>query len=253
MSDAIKVRPVVPHEDYVRMDGNKLIRIEVRGSEVIFPEDLPFKDWLHYVSGLLLRLDLDLWRIGASLNFALKCIATDCREHRNGTGDCQRRYGERYKALLEAFRLRFHASYLLNIAWVQRSATSSRYRELLSFGHHQEVAPLGAKEQERWLALAAKNEWTQSRLRGAIRDESANESERAETPESFVPSRWARQGLAFYEGLDLERMPEARRVALRKELQPVLERLTTVYDRLSISSSTAGNTTLPHVYHGPPP
>lgn len=76
-------------------------------------------------------------------------------------------YPDRYSQAMEATGLRYET--ISNYAWVCRRVARSRRRDRLAFGIHAEVAPLPPREQTHWLSEAAKNGWTTSELREAIR------------------------------------------------------------------------------------
>ena len=58
---------------------------------------------------------------------------------------------------------------IANLAAVARAVESSRRRELLSFSHHVEVAPLSPKLQKKFLKLAEAEKLSVADLRAAIR------------------------------------------------------------------------------------
>lgn len=73
------------------------------------------------------------------------------------------KYPDRYRRALADSLLDYQT--LRNYAWVARRFAASRRRSDLSFQHHAEVASLEEAEQDRWLDMAAKNNWSKSRLR----------------------------------------------------------------------------------------
>jgi len=82
-------------------------------------------------------------------------------------------YGERTKALDEGGPLEgLEFKTIANYAWVARAIETSRRREVLSFKHHVCVAALPPRQQEKWLARAAKGDglkpWSSGRLKAAI-------------------------------------------------------------------------------------
>jgi hypothetical protein len=84
----------------------------------------------------------------------------------------ERAYGEKYAIACEESGL--ERGTLMNYAWVCSKIEISRRREVLCFGHHQEVAPLSEREQDKWLDRAAQNKWSVSDLRAEIRKASAD-------------------------------------------------------------------------------
>jgi hypothetical protein len=75
----------------------------------------------------------------------------------------EQKYGEMYAQAMDATRYSYGT--LANAAYVARRVESSRRREHLSFGHHQEVAPLPPQEQTEWLDKAEVQELTIQQLR----------------------------------------------------------------------------------------
>jgi len=67
---------------------------------------------------------------------------------------------------------------LRNYAWVARRFALSRRRDMLSFGHHAEVAAMPEAEQEYWLGKAEELSWSRNQLRREVRA-SLRERERA--------------------------------------------------------------------------
>jgi site-specific DNA-methyltransferase (adenine-specific) len=81
-------------------------------------------------------------------------------------------YGERASAVAKGiFPLSFGT--LMNYGWVASAIETSRRREVLTFSHHQEIAPLPPAQQAKWLARAAAGEdgkpWPVTRLRQEIK------------------------------------------------------------------------------------
>jgi hypothetical protein len=79
----------------------------------------------------------------------------------------QSHYERRYRDAVEVTELDYQT--LRNYAWVARSFALDRRRSGLSFQHHAEVAPLPEAEQDRWLDLAERREWSRSELRRQMR------------------------------------------------------------------------------------
>jgi hypothetical protein len=75
----------------------------------------------------------------------------------------EHKYGEMYAQAMDATSHKYGT--LANAAYVARRVDSSRRREHLSFGHHQEVAPLPPQEQTEWLDKAEVQELTIQQLR----------------------------------------------------------------------------------------
>lgn len=125
------------------------------------PEDYPLDD--------LVALTDTLYKAGVSVSFWL--------------GDAlrfgKRIYGNMYAEALEKTGLKLGT--LKNIVYVAEHVEKSRRRDFLSWSHHQVVASLPPKEQNRWLLKAGKNGWTRGQLRAEIKkakeDESNNEQD----------------------------------------------------------------------------
>jgi hypothetical protein len=79
----------------------------------------------------------------------------------------ERRYGERYRAAIEATGL--DCQTLRNYAVVARRFELSRRRDNLSLQHHAEVCALPDELQDEWLDLAAANRWSKQELRRRLR------------------------------------------------------------------------------------
>jgi hypothetical protein len=77
------------------------------------------------------------------------------------------KYPDRYRRALADSFLDYQT--LRNYAWVTRRFAANRRRPDLSFQHHAEVASLDEAEQDRWLDMAARNNWSKSRLRRELR------------------------------------------------------------------------------------
>lgn len=77
------------------------------------------------------------------------------------------RWGEKYT---DAINITGYARQTLtNMVWCATQIPADRRREDLSFSHHMYVASYSVKEQNRWLALAAKEEWSIERLRTEVK------------------------------------------------------------------------------------
>jgi len=76
------------------------------------------------------------------------------------------RFGETYSQALEASD--YEVGTLRNAKWVSSRIPVERRIPTLGYGHHQAVAPLEPKDQDKWLERAAKNKWTIADLRRAM-------------------------------------------------------------------------------------
>lgn len=79
----------------------------------------------------------------------------------------EKHYGETYAQAVE--ETPFTQGTIQNDAWVARSVETSRRREVLSFAHHQEVAPLPPQAQEDLLDRAEEEGWTRNQMRANVR------------------------------------------------------------------------------------
>ena len=77
------------------------------------------------------------------------------------------KYGEKYTQALEATGLGYQT--LRDCKWVAKQVELSRRRDNLSWSHHEEVAGLEPKDQERWLKEAEKGNMSAKQLREAIK------------------------------------------------------------------------------------
>src|SRR5262245_45640728 len=78
----------------------------------------------------------------------------------------KRAYGEKYSQAVEAKE----ADRWTHYAWVARSVPEILRKHILSYKHHEAVAPLETTaEQTKWLDEAVKNKWTVHELRQRIR------------------------------------------------------------------------------------
>jgi N6-adenosine-specific RNA methylase IME4 len=80
-------------------------------------------------------------------------------------------YGERVAELGEGGALAgMNFGTIMNYGWVASSIETSRRREVLFFNHHEAVASLTSKQQERWLAIAVRDKLTVAQFRAMLRD-----------------------------------------------------------------------------------
>lgn len=75
-------------------------------------------------------------------------------------------YGERYAQAAEDTGLAPQT--LMNLASIARRVPPERRREHLPFSTHAIVAPLSARDQERWLTRAEDEGWSRRELKAAI-------------------------------------------------------------------------------------
>lgn len=112
----------------------------------------------------------DLWEQWCEVGLALSRCADSLNwwlgdwlafgEHRYGTG-----HGEAVAAT------GFEYKTLRNYVVVTRRFEMSRWRDILSFGHHAELGPFGDVEQDRWLGVAKVQKWSRAELRRQLRND----------------------------------------------------------------------------------
>lgn len=113
------------------------------------PTRLPFEKWVTIGRQLADICTLSAWCLGDWLVYG------------------EVAYTGRYREAIEQTSLDYQT--LRNYAWVARRFSLSRRREVLSFGHHTEVAALSEAEQDFWLRKAEELEWSVKRLRQEVR------------------------------------------------------------------------------------
>jgi hypothetical protein len=123
--------------------------VHVRRNELSLPNEMPFESWREVGSKIVLIANCSAWWIGDWLVYG------------------ERVYGDRYEQAITDTSLGYQT--LRNYAWVARKVPASRRRDLLSFGHHAEVAALSDDEQDVWLVRAEQLSWSRNRLRQGLR------------------------------------------------------------------------------------
>ena len=106
---------------------------------------LGYDDWLRVGHNVTVVADSAAWWLGDWLNFG--------RES----------YGQRYEVAVSSTEFEYQT--LRNYAWVASRFPVSRRRDMLSFGHHAELAALAERDQEAWLDRCAAEHWSRSELR----------------------------------------------------------------------------------------
>jgi Protein of unknown function (DUF1778) len=76
-------------------------------------------------------------------------------------------YGNRYRTAAAETGLDYQT--LRNYTWVASRFVRSRRRDLLSFGHHAEVASLCEDDQDAWLRRSVVERWSRNELRRRLR------------------------------------------------------------------------------------
>jgi hypothetical protein len=117
-------------------------------------------------------------------------------------------YGERVAALQEEGGPLAGMNFgtVMNYGTVARAIETSRRREVLSFSHHVEVAPLPVKQQERFLNLAERESLSVAKLRKAVFDylRGVNRKLAEQTTATIVQARLEFVGLPEFIGLPFE-------------------------------------------------
>ncbi len=124
--------------------------IVVGADRLRLPEQLPLDEWIGIGHRLTEIFDASAWWIGDWLVYG------------------QSKYPDRYRYAIAQTRLDYQT--LRNYAWIARKFDPDRRRRSLSFQHHVEVAALPAADQDHWLRLAEKFEWSRNDLRKQVKD-----------------------------------------------------------------------------------
>jgi len=110
---------------------------------------LTYEDWAGLGRRVAIVADSSAWWIGDWLIFG------------------QHVYGNRYRRAAAETGLDYQT--LRNYAWVAARFTPSRRRDMLSFGHHAEVASLCEDDQDAWLRRCLVERWSRNELRRRLR------------------------------------------------------------------------------------
>lgn len=113
------------------------------------PRRLSFEAWLALGRQLSIVADSSAWCLGDWLIYG------------------ENVYPGRYRYAIERTSLDYKT--LRNYAWVARRFPVSRRRDMLSFGHHAEVAGLPQPEQDYWLRKAEEFGWSRNQTRREVR------------------------------------------------------------------------------------
>lgn len=120
---------------------------------LVFPnEDISSQDWA--------RIGNEIYKRGEALSWWLADWAA--------YGELK--YGE-LKQFCEVNGINYGT--IKTLSWVAQSVEKSRRRDLLSFQHHREVAPLEPAKQKKFLDLAEKEKLSVSDMRARIREDGA--------------------------------------------------------------------------------
>jgi hypothetical protein len=202
-----------------------------------FDAGIDFKEW-RWIGRFLCRVaGASQWWIGDWL------VAGAQRFVPAGPGDGEREateLKEKRKAAHERYARAveltgYDANTLKHFVCVARAFASWRRRHDISWGHHREVLALeDERTQDHYMAEAARNGWSVSQLRQAIRNELAdgNGTGKEGGPTlDFAPARWANQFTRWIHvqvdpkagGTPIEEWDAKRREALRRELKPIVD------------------------------
>jgi hypothetical protein len=132
----------LPHR--TETERKALARIGLR-----IPRRLSFDAWLALGKDLSIVVDSSAWCLGDWLIYG------------------ENVYPSRYRDAIERTSLDYKT--LRNYAWVARRFPVSRRRDMLSFGHHAEVAGLPEPEQDYWLRKAEELGWSRNQTRREVR------------------------------------------------------------------------------------
>lgn len=116
---------------------------------LLLPRHLAFDRWVRIGIQLAVLADSSAWCLGDWLVYG------------------EVAYSGRYRDAIEMTSLNYQT--LRNYAWVARAFELSRRRDLLSFGHHAELAGLPEPEQDYWLRKAEELRWSCKQLRREVR------------------------------------------------------------------------------------
>jgi hypothetical protein len=126
--------------------------------------------WELRTTGLVLneKIGVEEWsKVGVSLTKRYSAISWALGDHINFGANRKDRFREKYEEALRNSGLSFQA--LRDICWVCSKVKMSLRRDTLKFGHHREVASLGAEEQTHWLGEAEQHGWSVEQLRRRLR------------------------------------------------------------------------------------
>ena len=190
-----------------------LPRVSLSRTGAEFPEDLTKDEWLDVGRRLNALSGALAWLLGDWFNAGRRFLPNEVVGFAN----------EAQSAAAVAQLAGWTGATIHNYAWVCRQVPTSRRREVLSFGHHTEVAGLEPEEQTIWLDKAEVNGWSVADMRAAIggRDTTAQPMVRLSIARSIMDAvRWFR---IESRSKPIEQWDPAQRAALKKELQPLVE------------------------------
>lgn len=133
--------------------NDKIVKIINKGmtpTGLIIPKDTTFDDCFTGFKYLLTVNRASKWAIGDMLLFV------------------EERHPEKHLQMLDAFEYEYQA--LMDIKYVCFHVEFSRRREILTFSHHREIAPLYPEDQDKFLEMAIADNLTVMELRKEIKE-----------------------------------------------------------------------------------
>jgi hypothetical protein len=196
------------------------IRITSVGADC--PENISRDEWLQ-IWDKCSQIDAAFnWIKGDLLNVSTRFVASEAMSDDD----------KQDKAIAELLRVDSETRRRLrNLAWVASRIPMSRRRDTLSWSHHYEVASLSPADQTILLDAALANGWSRADLREQVFKHRHPESAEPSGPIfSFSPVSMQNQFLRW--AGRLEEWPEPRRIALVKQMRPLLEWLKPLMEML---------------------
>jgi hypothetical protein len=167
------------------------------------PEDMAMQDWAQLGSRLCRAEHVMKWWIGDWAAFGVKKYGK-LKEFADTNG--------------------FDYGTLRNLAYVSASVELSRRRDNVEWSKHAEVAPLPAKEQEKWLSRTEKEELPVAELRRRIRqDRGTKNALESDGPVLRFAFKACDDLVNWLKTRPEEFWDEERRAAWRKRLEPVVK------------------------------
>jgi hypothetical protein len=123
--------------------------VQVEKSGLLFLDKLSLHSWETVGRQLVSIVDSSTWWIADWLSYG------------------ESSFQDRYLEALKKTNLSYQT--LRNYAWVARRFEIARRRDVLSFGHHAEVAALEQPEQDYWLRKAEELGWSRNQLRSEVK------------------------------------------------------------------------------------
>lgn len=145
------------------------VPVFVPGKGLQLPNKLPFDKWLNIGRQLSDICTSSAWCLGDWLVYG------------------EDAYAGRYRDAIEQTSLDYQT--LRNYAWVVKRFSLPRRRDMLSFGHHAEVAALPEPEQDFWLRKAEELHWSVKQLRREVRTSLTERSAGGDRQHEVAPGR----------------------------------------------------------------